>query len=386
MKVLMAVISDMAHDARVYKEARTLSDAGAEVTVVSTTPGRSRLEYDQDGIRIIALPLDVAGRSGVAAFYRQMVQEMSTRPADVIHAHNVHTLPFCWWAARWKGARLVYDSHELFTGLQLAEPSFRERVKQLLERTTERFFIRAAHGVITVSHSYADIIARTYRIARPAIVQNTSPLVPLRRRCGVVRDRLGLSADRLVVIYQGGYHLVTRALDKLVLSARHLPDRYAIVLIGFAVRGEERLLMELAEREGLSDRVFFLPPVPHQELPDYTMDADIGVIPFIDNCPAMHYCTPNKIYEYLMAGIPVVSTDLPELRRVVDRWKVGALCDPTRPDELAAAIRQVGDDPDSLSAAKSRARDAAEQEYNWSTEGGALMDLYRRITPGGWPA
>jgi len=383
VNVLMAVISDMTHDARVYREAKALTDAGATVTVVSMTTGPQRKEYVQDGIRIVALPLDVAGRKGIGPFFRSLFHELRVRPADVIHAHNVHTLPFCWWAAKRKGARLVYDSHELFTGLQLAEPTFRERVKQYLEHVTERLFIHRADGVITVSRSYSEIIGRTYGIERPTVVQNVSPLQPLQRKTGLIRRRLGLGEERMVVIYQGGYHLVTRALDKLVLAARELPDHYAVVFVGFAVRNEDQLLQDLVRREGLTDKVFFLPPVPHNELLLYTMDADIGVIPFIDNCPAMHYCTPNKIYEYLMAGIPVVATDLPELRRVIERWDVGTLCDPTDPSLLAQAIRELADDPTELESRKQRARRAAEEEYNWQLELHSLLGLYRRLAPSG---
>lgn len=375
----MAVISDMTHDARVYKEARTLVQSGARVSVISVTSGPERQQYVQDGIEITALPFDVAARRGVGGFYRLLLSELVSRPADVYHAHNVHTLPVCWWAARRRGARLVYDSHELFTGLQLAEPSLRERVKQTVERTLERFFIRRAGGVITVSHSYAEIISRMYGVPKPTVVQNCSPLVPLRRRTGLVRERLKLGPEQVVVIYQGGFHLVTRALDSLVLAARHLPPHFAVVLIGFAMRGEDRMLKDLAEREGLTERVFFLPPVPHQELAGYTMDADVGVIPFIDNCPAMHYCTPNKIYEYLMAGLPVVATDLPEMRRIIENHRVGTVCDPRNPQALAAAILHVAGNPEELAAARRRARAAAEEEYNWTREGHALLGLYKQL-------
>lgn len=373
----MAVISDMTHDARVHREARALVEAGWEVTVLAA--GKAYRQWRQDGIDIVDLPLDVAGRRGLLSFYRALLRELLRRKADVIHAHNVHTLPVCWWAARRHGARLVYDSHELFTALQLAEPTRRERVKQWLERTAERLWIRRADAVATASNAYADIIGRLYRIERPVVLQNVSPLQPLAPATGKIRQRLGLRPDQVVVLYQGGYYLVTRALDKLILAAHHLPERYVLVYIGFAVRGEDQLLQALAQKEGLADRVRFLPPVPHQELMAYTMDADVGVIPFIDNCEAMHWCTPNKIYEYMMAGLATVSTDLPELRRVIDAHQVGALMNPLDPKSVAAAIRAVADDPAALAAIKQRARAAAESEYNWEREAGKIRELYRRL-------
>ena len=90
----------------------------------------------------------------------------------------------------------------------------------------------------------------------------------------------------------------------------------------------------------------------------------------------MHWCTPNKVYEYLMAGLATVCTDLPELRRVVEGHRVGVLMDPLDPRSTAAAIRSVADDPQALAAMQARARAAAEAEYNWGGEQGKLGGLY----------
>ena len=381
-RVCMAVISDMTYDARVYKEARSLVAAGYSVRVISTTPGADEKRYVQDGIEIHALPLDVAGRRGINGFFRILVNELRDASADIYHAHNVHTLPFCWWAARRRGAKVVYDSHELFTGLQLAEPSVREWIKQFIERVTEWLFVRSAAGVITVNRSYAEILARTYRIPLPVILQNTPQLVPLVRG-NRIRQAFGLAPERWLVLYQGGYHLNTRALDKLVLAARELPPEAALVFIGFALRKEDEILKGIVQQEQLGERVFFLDPVPHQELLSYTMEADIGVIPFIDNCPAMHFSTPNKIYEYLMAGVGVVCTDLPELRRIVEEDQVGAVCDPTDVHDMARVIRQLAEDRERLAQIRARARAAAEQRHNWEQEEEKLISLYRTLEASG---
>lgn len=380
-RVCMAVISDMTYDARVWREATALQQAGFEVTVVSTWGGQGVRQYRQDGVEILAVPFAIDTPLALPGFYRRFGQVLAGRPADIYHAHNVNCLPVCHRLARRRRVPLVYDSHELFTGLVPAPPRSLGRVKQTLEKWIERRLIGSANRVITVNDSYARILAELYCIAPPAVLRNVPPLVPWQPST-VLRDRLGLSAERTIVLYQGGYYLDTRALDNLIVAMAEVPEQAVLVLIGFGLRGEAAQLERLSAQLGLSDRVRFLPPVPHQELLPLTMGADIGTIPFLDNAPAMHWCTPNKIYEYLMAGLPVAASNLPELGRIVADHDVGAVFDPQRPDSMAAALRELLADPARLAAMKHRARQVAEAHYHWDAESSKLVDLYHDLAGG----
>lgn len=99
---------------------------------------------------------------------------------------------------------------------------------------------------------------------------------------------------------------------------------------------------------GLRDRVHFLDPVPPDALLSYTASADVGVTLLEDTCLNHRYALPNKLFEYLMAGIPVLASDLPEIRDVVDAYGVGRLVDPADPEAVARAMQFMIDRPDTL--------------------------------------
>lgn len=384
----MAVVSDMRYDARVYKEAKTLLDKGYKVQIISITPEMKLKKYNHDGIDIIAIPYQFQKPKRLvdklkkyylnAMFFVLFFKQILSTKADLYHAHNTNTLLFAYVAAKLKGKKLIYDSHELFRDLFPAPKYTLGWIKQGIEKFIEQTFITKTNGVITVSESYSTKLAEYYPIAKPVVLQNCPHLDKVIESGGTLRRRLGIE-DKIVILYQGGYYLDTRAIDKLILSMEHLSEEYILVMIGFAVRDEEQILKRLVKEHQLDDKVMFLPPVPHQELAQYTAIADVGTIPFYDNCLAMHLCTPNKVYEYLHAGIPSVSTDMPELRKIFEAYDVGELFDPHSPESIAAAIKRLTADREDLKAKKARARTAAEHTYNWEVEEKKLISLYNQV-------
>lgn len=387
----MAVISDMKYDARVYKEAKSLVDDGHHVCIVSITPEPRAASYVQDGIEIVAIPYlfskpkDFKGKLRKAylnaIFFLRFFLQIIFTPAEVYHTHNTNTLLFSYIAAKLSKKTLIYDSHELFRDLFPARNYTLGWFKQLVEKWVEKTFITSAKAVITVSNSYANKLTEYYPINKPTVLHNC-PYLTDRRNYELNLDQWGISDKDIVVLYQGGYYLDTRAIDRLVLAMKFLPDNYKLVMIGFAVRDEEEILRNLVDSNGLRDKVVFMPPVPHQELAKYTSVADVGTIPFYDNCLAMHLCTPNKVYEYLNAGIPVASTDLPEVKAIVDKYDVGEVFDPHSPNSIADAIMRITADRVELEQRKERSRAAAEAEYNWQVEEKKLIALYQQLAEG----
>jgi len=131
-----------------------------------------------------------------------------------------------------------------------------------------------------------------------------------------------------VVLFQGRYEAF-RGLEELVESARLLPG----VLLAFRGYGSlERYLVRKVKQAGLEDRVAFFAPVEMSDLVQAAAEADVGVIPYIPTCLNNRLCTPNKLFEYMMAGLAVVASDLPELARFINQEEVGALFDPTSPE------------------------------------------------------
>lgn len=376
-RVTMAVVTDLRLDARVWREATALATGGYEVTIVSSCPiGRVGGTQMQHGVRTVEIPFSLQNLSGLPSFLRTMNKQLQVYQADIFHAHNVNVLPLCYWAARRQGAKLIYDSHEYWPGLVESQRWSIAWWKQRVERFIEARLIQAADAVITVNGSYARLIAEKYQIAEPVVVRNCPPLVPL-VRTDELRRQCGLPASTRMVIYQGGYYLDTRGLIPVIEAIAQLAPGVHLAMVGFGLRGEEEILRQTAMRFGVADRVHMLAPVAHDQLLNLTMGADIGVIPFYDNSLAMHWCTPNKVYEYLIAGLAVASTDLPEIRAVLAPESLGDFFDATDPRSIATTLTRLlaGD----LNGVKRRARLTAERLYHWELEVAGLLNLYDAV-------
>jgi glycosyltransferase involved in cell wall biosynthesis len=128
---------------------------------------------------------------------------------------------------------------------------------------------------------------------------------------------------------------------------------------------------------GIGNRIVFLPPVPSEELPEITVDADMGFILFRNTCLNHYYSLPNKLYEYMMAGVPVISSDFPELRQVISRTGCGITVDPESPESICSAVEKIVQNIEEGRKMGTSGRSAALSHYNWIPQKAKLINLYR---------
>jgi glycosyltransferase involved in cell wall biosynthesis len=169
-----------------------------------------------------------------------------------------------------------------------------------------------------------------------------------------------------------------RGVEQLVDSLPFLPAEAAVVLLGYGDLTAP--YSALATQESHRGRLFVLPAVPIVDLPDWISDADVGVIAFqpVDRNNVLG--TPNKLFEYLEAGVPMVVSDFPEMRRLVEQTGAGIARDTSTAASLAAAIRELLDEPKTQrKARKLSARHAAETTYNWAVQSRRLVEIYSRL-------
>jgi len=289
----------------------------------------------------------------------------SWRP-QVCHAHDLDTLQAAAEAAERSGARLVYDAHELWSEQHyFASQEEVDYWEELEARLAPR-----ADRVLTVNESISGELERRHGLTGVLPLLNCPRLVtPGEERRGRLRE---LSSGRPVALFQGGY-MADRGLEELVVAAS-LQERVVVALRGYGER--EMDLRELAARHG--DRVLFLPPVPASEMVEGSAEADIGVIPYLPTCLNNYLCTPNKLFEYMMAGVAVAGADVPELRRFIGGEDLGTVFDPRSPRDLARALEDLAE-PERLAGCAARARRAAEERFNWEREGEKLVALYREL-------
>ncbi|HMJ73520.1 MAG TPA: glycosyltransferase [Solirubrobacterales bacterium] len=367
----MLLHKDIAHDSRVRREAGALAGAGHEVTVVHLPPSAER---ELPGLPYALTPatlrrgrerLPHAARLGAEAT-RLALRAAATWP-DAIHAHDAAMLLPGLLAARRCGSRLVYDSHELATGVP-----YRGGAWPAVVAGAERLGAPRADAVIAVSDGIAARLSERYRLRRPpAVIRNLPDLPPpdaapapdLRRALGI--------GDAPLVLHQGavaagrGCEVLLRALDLL-------PEAHLLYLGAegpYATR-----MRRIAGESGAADRSHFLGPVPPEALLSYTAQADVGVSLLADSCENHRLALPNKLFEYVAAGLPVVVSDLPEASRLVRAHGIGWCADGADPESVAVALRTALAQQNDEGLRERLARAAT--ELSWEREKQSLLAVY----------
>jgi glycosyltransferase involved in cell wall biosynthesis len=175
-----------------------------------------------------------------------------------------------------------------------------------------------------------------------------------------------------VVLYLGGL-MAGRGLEQLV-EAIGLARSSELVLLGDGPLASD--LLRRAAVSGAADRVHLLGPVPPKDVIGYASSADVGVSPILPASLSYRYSLPNKLFQYMAAGLPVVASDFPQVREVVEGARCGLVVDARRPEAIAAAIQRLADDPDEARAMGRRGRAAVEERYNWPVAAAALRTAY----------
>jgi glycosyltransferase involved in cell wall biosynthesis len=369
MRICMLLHKSVAHDSRVRREASALAAAGHDVTVVEldadaagTLDGFARVSASPPAWVRRALPFHLYRAAFLAWFLARVVR---LRP-DAVHAHDAAMLLPGLLGARLTRARLVYDSHELATGVPYREGGWARFVAGI-----ERVAVPRAAAVITVSDGIAARLRERYRLRRqPVVVRNVCALRAPAGPSGVLRAAAG---DGPLILHQGAA-APDRGCETLVRALRGVPGATLVFLGDEGEPGFVDTLRALAAAEGVAGRVVFLPSLPVESLLAATAEADVGVSLLQDTSENHRLALPNKVFEYLAAGVPVVVSDLPELAALVREHGVGWTVRPDDPDAVAAGLRAAlgARDDDALRARVATAADA----LSWSREAPRLLGVY----------
>ncbi len=340
--VLFALVGDVRRSSRALRQLRALRavDASVEVLTLGPPPRGPFLAEGLPlgpGLRVRALdrPPGHGPRFFWGAHRRFRTTAVAT-PAAVYLASDLYTLPGLADAAEQHGGRVVFDSRELYAHL---DSSAGRPWVRAVWGAVERRAIRRADVVFTVNRSIAERLARTYGIAPPTVLHNAPEARPV-PASGRLRAALGLAPDRPIVLYQGLLR-EGRGLPQLIAAMEAVPEA-VLAVIGEGPM-EEALRRQAAP---LGDRVRFLGFILPDDLPAYTADADLGALLIEPRTESLRLALPNKLFEYLSAGVPVLASPGPEMRRVVETFDVGLVADPDDPHALTAALRRgLTDEP-----------------------------------------
>jgi glycosyltransferase involved in cell wall biosynthesis len=435
-RATLVLPSSGAFDSRAWRIASALSGRGHEVTVLARSePGLPDREDHPAGYRIIRVPVSaeaglpgplraLAGwvrrgrspataepgpdtiaagphrRPGVlgriravfAAAWRLAAialtvrsQRLATRPvaptADLVHAMAYMGIPVGLDLGRRDLAPVVYDARDIYIHARnIARlPLFARR----LFGAVERRWARRAARVMTVNRPYADVLAKSFGLPLPAIVMNCAyRRQPPAERPRRFHEALALAPTARVVLYHGGL-APHRGIEQLIEALPKLAGNVHLCLLGYGPL-EAQFVAE-ARRDVHHGRLHVLAAVPPTELLDWVASADIVAMPIQPSTLNHRLTTPNKLFEAMAAGVPVVASDLPGMAPIVRETGCGVVCDPTDPDAVAEAIRSIFALPaEERAAMTERALDAAAGPYSWEAQVEVLLEEYGRLTGRPW--
>lgn len=394
---IVMITQDVEVTRRILQEAKTLVAAGFGVKIIT----RSGDEKDSRGT-VDGLPVEwvaVRGRdrrfrwlyklagttrgtqaaalwsvvTGKHTFTMRAIGPAIKAAGDIYHAHDLNNLQVAYVASRRRGARLVYDAHELF-------PEMGNRWVRLKRGTWQRLeglLLPKADLAITVNELIAEEMSKRYHVPPPLVVLNC-PDPPAgfdsHASYDLIRQQLSLDPDRKIVLYQG-WMSEGRGLENLIKSARLLVDKAAVVFMGY---GEyEATLRELAAAEPKGS-VYFIPAVPQRDLLAYCASADVGLIPYQAVDLNNYYTSPNKLFDFIQAALPIVASDLPFLRKVIASDNLGVVARLDSPETYAGAINRLLTDKAEADKIRGNLRRVA-PEYTWAAQGRKLVEAYKAM-------
>ncbi len=366
---VLSVTNDLSTDRRVDKVARSLMKLGYRVTLV----GRRRkdsLRMESKAYECVRLLLLFEkGPLFYAEFNIRLFFLLLRQKARVFVANDLDTLPANFLASKLKATNLVYDSHELFT--EVPELTGRKRVRQFWKKLEKLIFPRL-QWIFTVNHSIADIYHQKYhkeiRVVRN-LPERTTLLQP------ASRVNLGLPPDKSILVLQGAGINIDRGAEEAIMAMQYLENTLLLIIGGGDMIGN---LKALANKPEFGNKVRFLPKMPYETLLQYTRCADIGLTLDKDTNLNYRFSLPNKLFDYIIAGIPVLASPLPEVSKVIHQYQIGMLIRNHDPEHIAKTVETMLVDKNQMGKWKENLIIAA-SKLCWEEEEKNLADVYNRF-------
>lgn len=368
-RVLFSVINGICHDQRILKMAGTVSSLDCDVTIVGRKTDNCANDITVPFRTIRFRMLFKKGFLFYKFFNIRLFFYLIFHKSDLLVSNDLDTLLPNYLVSRLKGIPLVYDSHEYFTNLP--ELTGRHLVRSVWLSIESSIFPHL-RNVITVSEPIAEEYEKLYNV-RPIVVRNAS------RNSDAVfpfsREELSVPDNNLLIIMQGTGINIDKGAEELIAALKIVND-VSLMIVG---SGDViSLLKEQADNLCLGNRVRFIPPLPWGSLMRYTRTADIGMCLEKDTNLNYRYSLPNKLFDYISAGIPVIAGDLPETGKIIRDNDLGIIIPAVTPENIAGALNLLKNNRERQAGLKENAI-MASKKINWEAESKKVIELYSRI-------
>ncbi len=364
-KISMVTTSEIFHDSRILNEAATLA-RNYQVTVLAKKyPLQLRKKFPFKIKLIDYLKLPWFQLSVFSSFFSLMKAALKENP-DSYHAHDLDGLLCAFPAALLKGKILIYDSHELWSNTY---PFVNLRGIQWLLPILERVLIWRIRAGITVNQSIADYLSKKYHRQFLALY-NTSDISPVKKSLINLRQKF---PQKKIILHLGAAD-EGRGLAEIISAAQFLPEKFVLIFLGGGkIESQSKIL---AKKLGLKN-IYFFPAVAPEEITSTIAGADLGLALTQKVSLSYYLSLPNKIFQYLAAGLPILGSNFPEFKKVILNNGIGETVDPSRPKLIAQKI---------IAMTKTSSLEQYRQnlgliknKFRWSKEAKKLEDFYQKL-------
>ena len=362
---VVSVINDLVTDKRVDRTCKTLVKMGFNVLLVgrrkADSPSLKTRNYHTYRMNL----LFEKGPLFYAEFNIRLFFFLLGQKAGLLFANDLDTLLPNFLVHKIRRLPLVYDSHEYFTGVP--ELIHRPAVQKIW-KIIEKLIFPRLQDIITVNHSIAGLYKNEYH--KDLHVVRNIPEKPVFKELKT-RAELDLPDQQSIIIFQGAGINIDRGGEELVQAMKYLDQVLLLIVGGGDVIGK---LQILTRDNRLESKIRFLPRQSFENLYHFTRNADLGLSIDKDTNINYRYSLPNKIFDYIHAGTPILASRLPEISQIVDEYGVGEYIDSHNPEHIALRIKAMLNDREKLEQYRQNCRLAA-RELNWEQEEAVLISI-----------
>jgi glycosyltransferase involved in cell wall biosynthesis len=366
-KIIVSVISDLVTDQRVQRECNTLHKLGYEVLLAGRKSNRSFILKDLPYKSIRFQNPFQKGPFMYLVFNLQLFFYLLFAKADILWSNDLDTLLPNFMISRLKNLKLIYDSHEYFT-----ESVYKESSKRIWQMLETKLFPRLKN-VITVNNSIQKIYENKYKVP-VTVIRN----MPYQFKKNKVLNSAILPPGKKNLIMQGMGLNENRGAEEAVLIMQFLPDDFNLYFIGNGtiLNKLKKMVFELK----LQSKIIFIDPLPYQQMMEYTRQGYLGLIFEKIGVTDEHlFALPNKLFDYIHAGIPVLSSEAVEIKSIISKYNIGTCISNFNPQEMAGKIIEISEDKEKYDLWKQNTT-AASEVLNWEIEEKILIDFMAHLS------
>lgn len=367
-RIIVSVTSDLVTDQRVHKVCTTLADLGYEIVLIGRKlPGSLPINRNYRTIRmnlIFKKKVWFYAEYNIRLFFMLLFLKK-----DILLSNDLDTLLPNFLISKLLGKKLVYDSHELYT--EVGELISRPRIQKVW-LSIEQFIFPKLKNVYTVNQSIAHIYHKKYNV-EVKIIRNLAPKLQNKTVDHAFAKKI--KGNKKMLILQGSGINPDRGGEEAIQMMQYLEDTILYIIGGGDIFDElKKLIVSLK----LDEKVIIKDKIPYNELMEYTKIADLGLSLDKGTNLNYEYSLPNKVFDYIQAGTPLLVSNRKEVASLVSENTIGWIVDEVEPEKLAEKVKQIFANSEEYAICKQNLVKAAE-EYCWENEAESLKEIFRNL-------